>query len=225
MKWISWLAAGLMVAGSAVAQPYYGPAPMGPRPGPQAAAPQTNNPVATLRSGVTKLLAFVGSDPAPSDDELAAFLDAEVAPFFDFDYMAKTAGGRMFERLSDEQQKSLADQIKSSFLAKMAERLGGYSNQQVRFLPPRVGSDGRTAQVSVAVLNPGSYPARLDFRVYRNSDQWRVYDVAANGQSAIVYYRGQLMQQIRQQQMQRMRRMAPPMGPGMPPPMYGRPMP
>ena len=94
----------------------------------------------------------------------------------------------------------------------MADRLGGYSNQQVRFLPPRAGNGGRTAQVSVAILNPGSYPARLDFRLYRGSEDWRVYDVAANGQSAIVHYRRELMRQMQERRMREMRQPArPPM--------------
>ncbi|MCB1726202.1 MAG: ABC transporter substrate-binding protein, partial [Gammaproteobacteria bacterium] len=93
--------------------------------------------------------------------------------------------------------------------------------QQVRFLPPRAGNDGKTAQVSAAVLNPGSYPARLDFRLYRSGNQWRVYDVAANGQSAIVHYRQQLMRQMQQRRMAQMRHMAPPMQRGMPPGAYG----
>lgn len=66
------------------------------------------------------------------------------------------------------------------------------------------------------MLNPGSYPARLDFRLYRKGDEWLVYDVAANGQSAIVHYRNQLMREMRQQRMQQMRRMTPPPRPQMP---------
>ena len=77
--------------------------------------------------------------------------------------------------------------------------------------------------VSAAILNPGTYPARMDFRLYRSGDDWRVYDVAANGQSAIVHYRRELMRQIRQQKMQQMRQQQrQPMRPGGP---MGRPVP
>ena len=58
-------------------------------------------------------------------------------------------------------------------------------------------------------MNPGSYPARLDFRLYRNGDDWLVYDVSANGQSAIVHYRNQLMRDARERRMQQMRRRPP----------------
>lgn len=197
-------------------------------------APSAANPAVALRNGMDRLLGFLNGDNPPSADELSAFLNAEIAPFFDFEYMTESAGGRLYERMQAEEQQSLVEKLKTSFLSKMADKLGGYDNQQVRFLPPRGGNDGRTAQVSVAVLNPGSYPARLDFRLYRNGEEeWKVYDVSANGQSAIVHYRQQLMREMREQRMRQMReqqrmrgpQMPAPMGPGgMPPYGYG-PMP
>lgn len=217
MKLSSWLAVALTVTGLAHAAPYPGPGPMAyppaANPALQQAADQTANPAVALRAGVDKLLGFLGSEPAPTAEALAAFLDAEIAPFFDFQYMAKSAGGRLFERMSAEEQAALTAEIKQSFLAKMAEKLSGYSNQQVRFMPLRGQATSRTVQVSAAILNPGRYPARLDFRLYRDGEQWRVYDVAANGQSAIVHYRREIMRQMRERNMQRMQRMQRPMPP------------
>lgn len=224
-----WLSAGLLASGSAFAALIEGPASataknIAPAP---ARAEQVENPAVALRAGIDRLLAFLGQDPAPQEQEFADFLSSEIAPFFDFDYMAKTAGGRLFEQLPAEQQAETTGSIKASFLGKMAERLTGYTDQQIRFLPPRAGDGGRTAQVSAVILNPGTYPARLDFRLYRSGDQWRVYDVAANGQSAIVHYRRQLMRQVQAQRMREMRSQVrmpvtqgrPPMGQPM-----GRPM-
>jgi phospholipid transport system substrate-binding protein len=170
-----------------------------------------------------RLLAFLGSEQKPSQEALAQFLNNEIAPFFDFEHMARAAGGRLYERLSEDEQRAMVNDIKRTFLTRMAEKLAAYDEQQVRFMPPRAGNDGRTARVSVAILNPGSYPSRLDFRLYRAGHRWRVFDVAANGQSAIVHYRHQLMRQAQERQMRQMRQMAPPMRPGMPPGGYGRP--
>lgn len=221
-----WLFAGILLSGSALAVPQYGPGMgmgpggmmppgMGPAPymRPPMPAPAMPTPAVALRNGVDRLLAFLGSEEAPSAEQLAAFLDSEIAPFFDFEHMAKAAGGRFYEQLDDEGRAKLVAQIKESFLGKMAEKLGSYDEQQVRFLPPRGSNDGRTAQVSVAILNPGSYPARLDFRLYDNNGRWLVFDVSANGQSAIVHYRNQIMREERQQMMEQMRRMQQPMQP------------
>lgn len=205
MKSFLGVLAGAILMGAVHAAPYYGPGPH--MQGMPSAPPQVANPALMLRNGIDSLQAFLGQDPRPSQQALAEFLNSEIAPFFDFQYMAESAGGRMFSRLDAAQQGEIVDQIRTSFLGKMSEKLGAYNNQQVRYLPPRLGNDGRTAQVSVAIMNPGTYPSRLDFRVYRNGDEWRVYDVAANGQSAIVHYRQLLNTQIRQQQMLRMQQM------------------
>lgn len=219
MKLAQWLLVGaLLVMGGAQAVPQYESTPVTDVRGPLAVAPPAN-PALVLRAGVDRLMAFLNAEVRPSAEALAAFLDSEIAPYFDFDYMAKSAGGRLYENLDEPRRQAMVEDIKRTFLTKMAQKLEGYDDQQVRFLPPRTGNDGRTALVSVAILNPGTYPARLDFRLYRQSELWRVFDVAANGQSAIVHYRRQLMRDMQQSQMRRMRPMAPPM------PMYQRGMP
>jgi phospholipid transport system substrate-binding protein len=210
MKSVYWLLAGALFAGTVQAVPHYGPGPAAHMMD-RGAMPDPGNPAHALRAGMDKLLGFLGSEDRPSPDQLAGFLNREIAPFFDFEHMAKSAGGRLFEGADVERQAQMVEDIKRSFLTKMAEKLAGYERQQVRFMPPRGGNDGRTAQVSVAVLNPGSYPARLDFRLYRSGGQWKVYDVSANGQSAIVHYRQQMMRQVRERRMQRMRQHTPPM--------------
>jgi phospholipid transport system substrate-binding protein len=207
MRVTFWLLTGALIAGSVHAAPYYGSATTAQTAGATQTPRAVDNPAVMLRAGIDRLRAYLGQDPRPPQERLVGFLNAEIAPFFDFEYMARTAGGHMFERLDEARQSEIVAQIQQSFLGKMAEKLGSFDNQQVRFLPPRRGNDGRTAQVSVAIMNPGTYPARLDFRLYRNGANWRVYDVAANGQSAIVHYRQQLTQQLRMQQMLRMQRM------------------
>jgi phospholipid transport system substrate-binding protein len=203
-----WLCAAMVISSGAVKAQPEETSSAATNPATASAEPETPvaNPAVALRAGIDKLLTFLNRETAPDESEFAAFLDAEIAPFFDFDYMAKTAGGRMFARLSAEEQAAATASIKASFLGKMAERLTGYTGQEVRFLPPRAGDGGRTAQVSAAILNPGSYPARLDFRLYHADDSWRVYDVAANGQSAIVHYRREMMRQLQEQRMRQMRR-------------------
>ena len=87
--------------------------------------------------------------------------------------------------------------LKAQFLTALTERLSGYEGQQVRFLPMRRNRDGRTAEAGIAVLNPGRYPARIDFRFYRARQGWKVYDVSANGQSAVAHYRREFRRMMR----------------------------
>jgi phospholipid transport system substrate-binding protein len=145
---------------------------------------------ATLKEGMDKLLGYLGQQEVPNRLQVAAFLDREIAPYFDFEYMAKWVAGPAYPSMSAEDKKALAAHIESDFLGTLTSQLMGYKGQQVRLLPPRMGPRGAVS-VNVALVRPQSYPAKLEFRMYRSDTGWRVYDVAADGQSAASYYRVQ----------------------------------
>lgn len=216
MKSRSWLtlACLLGLASGASAQPYGYAPPTGPYGGPPATRPVpvpgaqaptaaareairerlANSPMVqasnTLKEGMDKLLEFMGQDEVPNKLQVAAFLDKEIAPYFDFDYMAKWVAGPAYGRMGPEQRKALASKLEASFLGALSTQLASYKGQQVRMLRPRMGPRGAVS-VNVGVLRPDSYPSKLQFRMYKAEDGWKVYDVVANGRSAAGYYRVQ----------------------------------
>lgn len=203
----------LMLASSIVlAQPLLAqPLPATPAPEHREPAPAAITPAMQLRMGMDSLLAFMNQDPRPAAPAIARFLDGEIAPFFDFEHMARSAGGRLYTQLSPQQRDEMADEIKHLFLTRLTQKLASYGGQQVRYLPTRIAPDGQQAVVSMMVLDPGSYyPSRIDFRLIGGKQGWAIIDIAANGQSAVMYYRQQLERErmmrayrARQQAMQR----------------------
>lgn len=192
MKTCYWLplAALLSFGGIALAQPSFAP---GPAHYPYPPASHVNpgaEAAATLRQGMNKLLDFLGQEDKPNKLQVAAFLNATIAPYFDFDYMAKWIAGPDYTSMSLEQREALAASLEARFLGTLAGRLTQYQGQQVRFFRPRRGARGAVT-VAVGILRPGSYPSKLEFRMYRAADGWKVYDVLANGRSAVAFYRQQ----------------------------------
>lgn len=197
---ISVLLIGL--AGLSQAMPGYPASPMGPHMMGQGGMPypgarQGPGPGAELKAGMNKLMAFFKSNRRASSTAIKAFLETEIAPAFDFDYMAKMAAGPMARQMNPGQRKSLAAKIKKEFLGVLVQRLASYSGQSVKYLAPRMGRNRQTASASVAIMNPAGYPARLEFRFYLSSAGWKVYDVSANGQSAVLHFRRQFRNMIR----------------------------
>ncbi len=166
------------------------------QPAPQQAAPAApvKSPLLqasrTLKEGIDKLLTFVGQKETPNKLQTAAFLDREIAPYFDFEYMARWVAGPAYGRMGEADRKALSARLESSFLTALGGQLAGYQGQQVRMLRPRSGTRG-TVSVNVGILRPGTYPSRLEFRMYQSVRGWKVYDVVANGRSAAAYYRTQ----------------------------------
>ena len=187
--WLS-LAVVLGFGGTVQAQPLpgprsmYTPYPMASRVNPGAEA------AATLREGMDKLLEFLGQEEMPNKLQVAAFLDGTIAPYFDFDYMAKWVAGTRYADMSSEQREALTASVEARFLGTFAGKLAKYKGQKVRFFRPRRGARG-AVKVLVGIQRPGNYPSKLEFRMYRSGDGWKVYDVLANGRSAVAFYRQQ----------------------------------
>jgi phospholipid transport system substrate-binding protein len=198
----SLLAAGLLLSAAAQAQPQppYGIGPQGSGPpAPEAIGPRrpasgaqsspARQAAATVSAGLQKLFDFVRSSDTPQNKlQTAAFLDREIAPYFDFDYMARFVAGADWQRLTAEQRKALAAQLESRILSGLTQRLIGYGGQQVRFVRPRTTRGGVDVQVGLSTMG-GGYPTRLVFRLYQTDDDWRVYDVLAEGRSLLAFYR------------------------------------
>jgi phospholipid transport system substrate-binding protein len=190
MKPYYWLPLAVLLGIGSVAQAQ---PPYGPRPGSYAPSQRVHPGVeatATLREGLDKLTVFLNREEAPNKLQVAAFLDGTIAPYFDFDYMAKWVAGQGYSAMSTEQRAALAASLEARFLGTLAGKLAKYKGQQVRFFRPRSGPRGAVS-VPVGILRPGGYPSKLDFRMYRADDGWKVYDVMANGRSAVAYYRQQ----------------------------------
>jgi phospholipid transport system substrate-binding protein len=190
MKPYIWLTLAVLmgIGGIAQAQPPYGHGP-----GRYAAAPRVHSgaeAAATLREGMDKLTAFLDQDEKPNKLQVAAFLDGTIAPYFDFDYMAKWVAGRAYAALDTEQRAAMAASLEARFLGTLAGQLAKYKGQKVQFFRPRRGPRGAVS-VPVGILRPGGYPSKLAFRMYRADDGWKVYDVMANGRSVAAYYRQQ----------------------------------
>ncbi len=206
-----WLPFALLalVAGSAQAQVHpgwtgYGPGAATPRMAPDrlpGAAAHRMAPdrvpgaeaAEALKAGMDKLIAYLGQKDAPNKLQAAAFLDREIAPYFDFAYMAQWVAGPAWAGMGEQDRKALTAKIESNFLTSLATQMAKYDGQQVRYLRPRPGPGG-SVKVPVGIMRPGAYPAKLTFRMYRAAEGWRVYDVETNGRSVAAYFRTHLEQ-------------------------------
>jgi phospholipid transport system substrate-binding protein len=167
---------------------------------------EPESPTALLRDAMGSLTNFL--DSRPNRGALVAYVEQQVAPWFDFDYMAEWAAGRSFRRLDPAQQADLTGRLRESFLDKMAQKLARYSQQRTVILSPQSDAPGEVT-LPMVIENPsGGYPARMEFRLRQTAKGWRVIDVSANGMSALLHYR-QLFGEMQRQRPQ----MPPPMRP------------
>ena len=164
--------------------PYY----QGGHPG-MASQAATSEPAAIVKDGVNKLTRFIRSGAAQDRAKAMAFLETDVAPYFDFEYMTRWAAGPAWRNMSPEQRASMQSQLTNAFMTTLVQKLTSYTNQPIRYFTPRGRQSSNDVRVSAWIMQPSGIPTKLEFRFYKNQDGWKIFDVKAAGNSAVVYYR------------------------------------
>ena len=163
----------------------------------QNTAADASRPGTIVRAGVEKLTRFIRSGQAQDRVQAMAFLETEVAPYFDFEYMTRWAAGPAWRSMSPEQRARMQSKLTNAFMTTLVQKLTSYTNQPIRYFTPR-GQGSNDVSVSAWIMQPNGIPTKLDFRFYRSEDGWKIFDVKAAGNSAVVYYRNMFRKMHRQ---------------------------
>jgi len=163
----------------------------------QNTAADVSQPGTIVRTGVEKLTRFIRSGQAQDRVKAMAFLETEVAPYFDFEYMTRWAAGPAWRSMSPEQRARMQSKLTNAFMTTLVQKLTSYTNQPIRYFTPR-GQGSNDVSVSAWIMQPNGIPTKLDFRFYRSEDGWKIFDVKAAGNSAVVYYRNMFRKMHRQ---------------------------
>lgn len=166
---------------TATATPYFPNTPQNP-------SADISAPGIIVRNGVEKLTRFIRSGQARDRVKAMQFLETEVAPYFDFEYMTRWAAGPAWRSMSAEQRASMQSKLTEAFMTTLVQKLTSYTDQPIRYFTPR-GQGSNDVSVSAWIMQPNGIPTKLDFRFYKSADGWKIFDVKAAGNSAVVYYR------------------------------------
>ena len=122
-------------------------------------------------------------------------LEQVIAARFDYREMAKRALPRHWKTLSPAEQKEFVDLFQSFLSASYADKIEGYSGEQVRYLSERL--EGDYAEVRTEIVSEKT-EIPIDYRLLGRSGDWFVYDVVADGISLVRNYRSQFDTIIRE---------------------------
>lgn len=169
-------------------------------------ATQNNDPAFIIHTTLNKITTFSSNANKVNPVKLRSFIENKIIPHFDFDNMSHWITGRYANNMSEQDKTDFQRSLRETFLSSLAKHLGSFDakNTRVRFFPARYrGPD--EAFVSTTIYRPDAASVRLDFRMKRAGNDWKIIDIKANGSSAVLYYRRHFMSQLRQYQRQNTR--------------------
>ena len=128
-------------------------------------------------------------------EERRRLLEQVIGDRFNYDEMARRALGAQWNKLSDKERQEFVDQFKRLLSSSYADKIEGYSGEQVHYLNERLEADYAEVRTKVA-SDKTEIP--LDYRLLNKSGNWRVYDVVVDGVSLVNNYRSQFTKIIRE---------------------------
>ncbi len=162
------------------------------------------SPAELLKISINKVIYYLAQ---PKDNvsvqQTTAFLQHEIAPHFDFEYMARWVAGRYSKTMTPEQQREFTNNFSELFIATFVKKISNY-----RKYPPVVDSykskrsSETEAVVTANVIQESGVELKIEFKFLKGKKGWKVIDVRGNGISALFYYRNHFAQQMRQRKQQ-----------------------
>lgn len=167
---------------------------------PAASAASAAEPDRLVRETTEAVLAILKEDSERVRSDpgyLYGVVEEVVLPKFDFEEMTRLAVGKHWQRADPAQRASLVREFKTLLVRTYSKALQEYTDQAVLFLPMRGDAAAGDVTVRTEIEQPGGFPIPVNYSLYRQDGQWKVYDVVIDGVSLVTNYRTSFSQKIR----------------------------
>ncbi len=126
----------------------------------------------------------------------------ELLPYVDYKFSAFKVLGKHYKSVPKEKIPEFIQAFKEYLVTTYALAMAQYDNQEVVFEPsPGLEDDDKSVTVRALVKEPGRPDIKIAFKVRRNSktNQWKAYDMIAEGISLLSSKQSELESIIRQE--------------------------
>lgn len=155
------------------------------------AAVEPGSATEAVKETIDQVLLVLGDDQLKkserAEDRVAA-IEKALGQRFDYGEMGKRTLGLEWKKLNAGQQKEFVGLFQKFLSKTYAGNVDGYSGEQVEYIKER--RKGDFAEVQTKVISK-KLQVPLDYRLLKNSNTWRVYDVVIDGVSLVKNFRGQ----------------------------------
>lgn len=124
----------------------------------------------------------------------------ELVPYINYKYAAFKVIGKNFKNTNKKDRAAFVPVFRDYLITSYAQVFTLYKNQEVRFQPEKDYSKDKVVAVKTTVIQPGANPIDISFRVRKNkkTNEWKAYDMVAEGVSLLDSKQSELSSLIRQ---------------------------
>jgi phospholipid transport system substrate-binding protein len=146
----------------------------------------------------TEVIDIVKADPAIQAGDIGkvvALVDSKILPYLNFERMTASAVGRYWRTATPEQKSKLQGEFKILLVRTYSGALAQVKDQSVQLKPMRARPEDTEVVVRTEIKGKGD-PIQLDYRMEKNGEGWKIYDVNVLGIWLVDQYRSDFGPQI-----------------------------
>lgn len=158
-------------------------------------------PDALVKDTVDKIMLAIETDKNISAGDMLKtieFVEAQVAPHFDFPRMARLAVGRPWRQATPEQRVSITQEFRILLIRSYASAFTRFKGIKIEVLPLRPSENPDWALVESVIKLPTAVaqPISLNYDMERIDGSWKVFDLQIDGASLIINNRNIFQREI-----------------------------
>ena len=127
--------------------------------------------------------------------KINALVNDKVMPYVDFRRMTSAAVGPTWRQATPDQRQKLQDEFKALLIRTYSGALSQVGEQTITVKPLRMAAGDTDVLVRTQVNGRGE-PVQLDFRLEKQADGWKIYNLNVLGVWLVETYRNQFSQEI-----------------------------
>lgn len=157
-----------------------------------------DTPDALVKRISGEVLDAVKADPALQAgdvEKIIQLVDAKVMPSVNFEVMTRSAVGPQWRQATAEQRGKLQAEFKSLLVRVYAGALKEIKDQTVEVTKTLPVAQSTQVVVQSEVRGKGE-PIKLDYRLDKDGDSWKIIDVNVGGIWLVTSYRSQFAQEL-----------------------------
>lgn len=133
-------------------------------------------------------------------DQLKTIVEEELLPYIDYQFAALKVLGKHFRKVPKDRIPEYIQVFRTYLVATYAIALGQYDDQTVEFEPAKEFAKRKDVTVRALIKEEGRPDIKIAFKVRKNprTNEWKAYDMVAEGISMLSSKRSELEGILRQ---------------------------
>ncbi len=123
-----------------------------------------------------------------------ALAEQKILPHVDFREAARLATGKAWQGATPEQQERIVSEFRTMLVRIYSNAIGVYKGQTMKVLPVHPAPGATEVTVRNQYLSSGQPAVPVEYAMKKKPEGWMIYDIAVNGVSLVLTYRGEFDQ-------------------------------